>query len=343
MQEAVRGDTPIILWFRRDLRLSDHPALRAAADSGRPVIPVFIHDEVVEALGAAPKWRLGLGVAKFAETLEGIGSRLILRRGKALDVLQALVEETGAGAVWWSRAYDPGAKSRDTGVKTALKEAGIDARSFAGHLLFEPWTVETKDGGYYKVYTPFWRDGERARRSAIRRGRAAQAERACGLARQRDPGRLADGRRDAARGGRGGAACRRRREGGAGPAGALSSKTASATTRQCATIPARPATSGLSENLTYGEISPRTVWHAGQRALHEGRQGRRAFPEGAGLARVRLSPGSTTRRGSSTDNWRDGVGRVSLERGRAAGRGRSPGSRGAPAFRSSMPRCARCM
>lgn len=71
------SDTPIILWVRRDLRLNDHPALRAAADSGRPVIPVFIHDEVVEGLGAAPKWRFGLGVAKFAETLNGIGSRLI--------------------------------------------------------------------------------------------------------------------------------------------------------------------------------------------------------------------------------------------------------------------------
>ncbi len=42
-------------------------------------------------------------------------------------------------------------------VKAALKEAGVEARSFAGHLLFEPWTVETKTGDYYKVYTPFWK------------------------------------------------------------------------------------------------------------------------------------------------------------------------------------------
>ena len=60
---------PILLWFRRDLRLSDHLALAQAAASGRPVIPVFLHDEAVETLGAAPKWRLGLSVAAHAEAL----------------------------------------------------------------------------------------------------------------------------------------------------------------------------------------------------------------------------------------------------------------------------------
>ena len=53
---------PILLWIRRDLRLSDHPALSAAVVSGRPIIPVFIRDSGVVALGAAPKWRLGLGL-----------------------------------------------------------------------------------------------------------------------------------------------------------------------------------------------------------------------------------------------------------------------------------------
>ena len=143
--------SPILFWFRRDLRLSDHPGLSAAAAAGRPVIPVFVHDEVVERLGAAPKYRLGLSVAALARDLERIGSRLICRRGPALEVLQALVSETGAGAVWWSRLYDPDARGRDEPVKAALKADGIDARSFAGHLLFEPWTVETKTGGFYRV------------------------------------------------------------------------------------------------------------------------------------------------------------------------------------------------
>jgi len=83
-----------------------------------------------------------------------IGSHLILRRGNALDVLRTLVAETGAEAVHWTRAYDPAAIARDTGVKTGLKADGIDAVSHAGHLLFEPWTVETKTGDFYKVFTP---------------------------------------------------------------------------------------------------------------------------------------------------------------------------------------------
>ena len=72
---------PIILWFRRDLRVADHPALQAAINTGRPIIPLFILDELAETLGAAPKWRLGLGLEAFSEGLRRLGSRLILRRG----------------------------------------------------------------------------------------------------------------------------------------------------------------------------------------------------------------------------------------------------------------------
>ena len=115
------SDAPIILWFRRDLRLSDHIALSAAVETGRPIIPVFIHDEVVKTHGAAPKWRLGLGVEHFAQRLESIGSRLILRRGDARVVLDGLVQETGATTVWWTRAYDPDSIERDSGVKSALE------------------------------------------------------------------------------------------------------------------------------------------------------------------------------------------------------------------------------
>ncbi|MEM6342167.1 MAG: deoxyribodipyrimidine photo-lyase, partial [Pseudomonadota bacterium] len=112
---------PILMWFRRDLRLSDHPALTAACKSGAPVIPVFICDDLVDGYGAAPKWRLGLGVETLAESLIKRGSNLILRRGDALDALRKLTQETGAGAVYWTRQYDPVAVTRDTKVKETLK------------------------------------------------------------------------------------------------------------------------------------------------------------------------------------------------------------------------------
>ena len=106
---------PLILWFRRDLRLADHPMLTAALATGLPLIPVFILDPETEALGAAPKFRLGLAIAAFSARLEAMGTRLILRRGPAVQVLQGLCHETGALGVMWSRLYDPAAKARDSG------------------------------------------------------------------------------------------------------------------------------------------------------------------------------------------------------------------------------------
>lgn len=267
--------SPILLWFRRDFRLSDHPMLAAAAASGRELIPVFVNDEVAQALGAAPKWRLGEALGAFAARLERVGSRLVLRRGPALTTLAALVAETGAGAVWWSRAYDPDAKARDTEVKAALKAEGVDARSFAGHLIHEPWEVQTGHGGAYSVYSPYWRavkDREvaapapapRALRGpevwpasdrlgdwqmgrAMRQGAAIVAKSA-GIGEAAAVERLATFLRDRV----GDYAARR-------------------------DFPAEAATSGLSENLTWGEIGPRTVWHGARRAFAEGARGAEQF------------------------------------------------------------------
>ena len=153
----MQDQRPIIVWFRRDFRLSDHRALSAACRQKVPIIPVFIHDETVEALGAAPKWRIGLAVEKFAESLKGLGSKLVLRRGAAVAEILKLAEETNAQAVYWSRAYLPDQIKRDTDVKAALQAKGLTGQSFTGHLLFEPWKVSTKTGGYYRVFTPMWK------------------------------------------------------------------------------------------------------------------------------------------------------------------------------------------
>ncbi|MBC7737681.1 MAG: deoxyribodipyrimidine photo-lyase, partial [Candidatus Saccharibacteria bacterium] len=153
----MMSDAPLILWFRRDLRLADHPMLAAALAQGRPIVPVVILDPETEAIGAAARWRWGLSVAAFGQSLTDLGLRLILRHGPALTVLRGLVAETGATEVFWSRLYDPAARQRDEAVKAALKAEGVEARSFAGHLLHEPWEVQTGDGGVYKVFTPYWR------------------------------------------------------------------------------------------------------------------------------------------------------------------------------------------
>src|SRR5690606_23700718 len=121
----VADDAPVILWFRRDLRLGDHAALTAAVASGRPVIPVFLHDERDGRLGAAAAWRLAKGMGALAAALEARGARLILRRGAAREALLRLVAETGATAVHWQRVCDPEGIARDRAVKAALKAGGI--------------------------------------------------------------------------------------------------------------------------------------------------------------------------------------------------------------------------
>jgi deoxyribodipyrimidine photo-lyase len=269
------SETPLILWFRRDLRLGDHPMLSAAVATGRPLIPLFVLDPETEAIGAAAKWRLGLAIAAFAETLAKIGLKLTLRRGPALAAMERLVGETGAGGVWWSRLYDPAAVARDTAVKAALKVAGIEARSFAGHLLHEPWEVETGEGGFYRVYFPFWK-AVRARTVAAP---ALAPSRARAPDRWPQSERLTDWQLGSAMN-RGADIVRPHQAVGAAAAqGRLATFLGGPIDRysEDRDVPGLPATSRLSENLSYGEIGIREVWHAGLRARDEGRPGAEHF------------------------------------------------------------------
>ena len=141
-----------IYWIRRDLRLGDNPTLVEAINRGGPVIPVVINDGIQRGLGAASAYRMSMGFEAMDKSLRALGSRIIYRSGDPVDVLRELVRETGASSVYWSRLYDPESVARDTQVKAALKADGIDAKSVSGHLMFEPWTVETKAGGF-SVFT----------------------------------------------------------------------------------------------------------------------------------------------------------------------------------------------
>jgi deoxyribodipyrimidine photo-lyase len=266
---------PLILWFRRDLRLDDLPMLSAAVATGRPLIPVFILDAETEAIGTAARWRLGLAVEVFAQMLADIGSRLILRRGPALAVIEALLAETGATGVLWSRAYDPASKARDSAVKAALKARGIEAVSHPGALLFEPWTVETGQGGFYRVYTPFWRA---VRGRDVPAPDAAPARLAVPAAWPASD-RLDDWHLGAAMN-RGAAILRPYQAVGEGAALARLQAFLSGPVADYAVardFPGTPGTSRLSENLTYGEIGPRRVWHGGMQALQDGRAGAETF------------------------------------------------------------------
>jgi deoxyribodipyrimidine photo-lyase len=271
----MSDDPPIILWFRRDLRLADHPGLHEAVATGRPVIPVFLNDEVVEAHGAAPKWRLGLGVAAFADRLDVAGGRLVLRRGRALDTLRALVRETGATAVWWSRLHDPEGRRRDDAVEAGLNADGVETRAFPGHVLFDPWTVETGAGGYYKVYTPYWRAVRgRGQGAALPAPRSIRPPRAWPASERIEDWGLGDAMN------RGAAVVAGYVAVGEDAARARLDDFVSGRLDRYATARDQFGVSGtsqLSENLTYGEISARTCWNAAERALDAGNAGAETF------------------------------------------------------------------
>ncbi|MEJ5237234.1 MAG: deoxyribodipyrimidine photo-lyase [Limisphaera sp.] len=151
---------PVVVWFRRDLRLADQPALAAARDRGCPVIPVFVwapDEEEPWPPGAASRWWLHGSLASLDHSLQRMGSRLILRRGPTVDALRGLIQETGAGAVYWNRRSEPAARRQEQHVETALRAWGIETQSFNSHLLFEPEGIRTGSGQPFQVFTAFWR------------------------------------------------------------------------------------------------------------------------------------------------------------------------------------------
>jgi deoxyribodipyrimidine photo-lyase len=156
---TIASADPVIFWFRRDLRLADNPALTAAAASGRPVIPVFVHDEgpAVRPLGGASRWWLDGSLRALAARLEALGSRLILRRGDAGQVLARLAAETRAAAVYWNRLYEPAASARDGHLETAFRALGIPVFTFNASVLNEPDKIVTQNGGGYQVFGAYWR------------------------------------------------------------------------------------------------------------------------------------------------------------------------------------------
>ncbi|MGR2752003.1 cryptochrome/photolyase family protein [Agromyces arachidis] len=152
--------SPSIVWFRDDLRLADHPALHAAVERGEPVVAAYVLDEEstgMRPLGGAARWWLHHSLDSLAGDLRELGVRLVLRRGPAERVIRSLVDETGAGAVYWNRRYGGAERDVDTALKSALGDAGLEVRSFAGSLLFEPWTIRTGSDTPFSVFTPFWK------------------------------------------------------------------------------------------------------------------------------------------------------------------------------------------
>lgn len=254
--------SPVIVWFRQDLRLTDNPALTHAATGGRPLLCLYILDDETPGrwrLGSASRWWLHESLAALGHELALLGGRLLLRRGPAEEVLRSVIADSAARAVAWNRCYEPYAVARDKVLKKQLANAGIEAKSFNAALLAEPWDVTTKSGAPFRVFTPFWK-ALRQREIA----RPASAPRALSFFAGAIAGddlaawRLAPTAPNWAEGFR-----PHWTPGEAGGAAKLNDFLARAV--DYPDLRDRPdlvATSRLSPHLHWGEVSPRQTWHA---------------------------------------------------------------------------------
>jgi deoxyribodipyrimidine photo-lyase len=153
--------SPAIVWFRRDLRVSDHAPLRAAlkAHDGN-IIPLYIVSTWQHAhrWTGEPRQRFLCGcLASLANNLESLGGRLIVRAGVANQVLDHLIEETGATALYFHRDPDPYGRAQEEKVATVAKRRGVEIHGSWGISLHPPEAVLTGEGKSYRVYSPFGR------------------------------------------------------------------------------------------------------------------------------------------------------------------------------------------
>lgn len=149
-----------IVWFRRDLRVRDHPALHGAASDADRVVPLFVVDPAIVGGTAAsgPRAHFLAGCLRELDAaLRDRGGRLVVRHGDPADVLVALADEVGARAVRWTSDAAPFARRRDERVTRALQDAGVDAVPSPGQYVTDPSVPRTGQGRPYVVFSPYGR------------------------------------------------------------------------------------------------------------------------------------------------------------------------------------------
>ncbi|ABX19512.1 DNA photolyase family protein [Burkholderia multivorans] len=151
---------PVVVWFRDDQRLGDNPALCHAVASGHPVVCVYVHDpapSIRRPMGGAQRWWLHESLGKLDDALSALGGSLIVLRGDEHEAIRDFAVGIGAAKVVWNRRYSKAHTGTDASIKQDLVGRGIAVSTFNGHLLHEPWTVLTREGLPYQVFSAYWR------------------------------------------------------------------------------------------------------------------------------------------------------------------------------------------
>lgn len=133
-----------IVWYIRDLRIDQNPALHAAVKEFDRIIPVYI---LFEELGGASKWWLHHSLEALSSDYQKKGGKLILREGNPLTILKEIAQKSGASAVFLNRLWDPPYVEKIE----KIQKTGLEARIYNGNYLIDPREMPT-----YQVFTPFY-------------------------------------------------------------------------------------------------------------------------------------------------------------------------------------------
>ena len=259
--------SPVLVWFRDDHRLSDNPALSAAAETGAPVLCLVVAGGATDGLrplGGAARWWLHESLAALDDSLNRAGCGLVILSGSAQEAIDMAVTATGAAAVFWNRRYGAAEIALDSAIKKHLTDRGLKVQSFPGRLLNEPWQVMNRAGKPFQVFTPYLRavmarsvDAPLPAPKAITGGRWPRAvlDRSIRLddlglkpVKPNWAAEFATGWQPGEQ-----AAQERLR---------LFLESGLLGYAEGRDMPAKEATSRLSPHLRFGEISPRQVWHS---------------------------------------------------------------------------------
>src|SRR5215207_1756062 len=160
----------VLVWYRRDLRVHDHPALTAAARSAERVVPVFVLDPALlhGRFESGPRARFLLGcLRELREALRERGADLVVRVGRPERELAALAAETGAARLHFASDVSPFAVARDARVTRAVEAAGLEVVRHPGLFVADVGKPRTKDGRPFSVFSPFSRAWERLERREV--------------------------------------------------------------------------------------------------------------------------------------------------------------------------------
>ena len=150
-----------LVWFRRDLRLQDNPALSAALQSGQPVTAVYIwspEEARPWSPGAASRWYLHQSLLSLQRELGKKGIILKLLKGETFPKLMELVSRCDIKRIYWNKIYEPSQLKIDHKVATTALGTGLSIHDFHDHSLFPPGSIKNGSQQPYKVFTPFWRN-----------------------------------------------------------------------------------------------------------------------------------------------------------------------------------------